>query len=271
MTGENQATAQDREDYQQLAAEHVIATEKLCAKLQIPAGARVLDIACGTGHAAIAAARRRAEVTGIDINEESLSRARIRASAEGLDNITFLNANAAAMPFADASFDYVVSSLGLVFLPDQEGAARELARVTRPDGIIALTAYTRYSLPSQVYDLNWRIFSDQPKPPRAHYEWSDGKRVGELLTPYFHAISLTYDSYDTCFASPAASFEHVSRWNPNIHNRLAQATKEQADQLRDGYIAILKRHNRATNGTFMANMDYAVITAVRSGRMPESS
>ena len=96
------ATENDRDDYQRLALDSVIVSEKLCASLAIPAGARVLDIGCGTGHTAIAAARRRAVVTGIDINERSLARARLRAEAEGLDSIEFMTVDAASMPFPDS-------------------------------------------------------------------------------------------------------------------------------------------------------------------------
>jgi ubiquinone/menaquinone biosynthesis C-methylase UbiE len=258
-------TPDDRDDYQRLAAEHVIATEKLCAGLQIPAGARVLDIGCGTGHAAIAAARRRAKVTGIDLNEQSLARARLRAEAEAVDTIDFLNADAAVMPFPEGSFDFAISSFGLVFLPDQEGATRELARVVRPGGAVAITAYTRQSIPSQVYDLVHSVFYNPRNPSRAHYEWSHGQRIGELMSRYFTAIRLAYDSYDTCFASAAASFEHVSCWNPNIRKALVHGDEAQRRRFREGYIAILDRHNRATDGSFMANMDYAVISAVRAG------
>lgn len=265
MAGPNQGRMDDLPDRQELAAAHVIATEKLCEQLQISAGARVLDIGCGTGHAAIAAARRHANVTGIDINEESLSRARRRTEVEGLSGIDFMTADAAGMPFADAGFDVAVSSFGFVFLPDQEGAARELARVVRPGGTVGLTAYTRQSIPSQIYDLVHGILQPPGKPPRAHYEWSNGPRAGELLKPYFHGIRVTYDSYDSCYMSSAESFDHVSRSNPNIRAALARCDKDQVGRFRERYIAILDRHNRATDGTFMANMDYAVISAVRAG------
>lgn len=265
MAGSIRSDLDARNDFHRLAADHVIATEKLCASHQIPAGARVLDIGCGTGNAAIAAARRRAKVTGIDLNEDALSHARVRAQAEGQDDIVFMKADAADMPFPAGSFDCVVSSFGLVFLPDQEGAARELARVVRPGGTVAITVYTWQSIPSQVYDLVHSIFQAPKKPERAHYEWSHGPRVRELLSPYFREIRVTFDAYDSCHESVVAAFDHVSHANPNIRKALATGDESQRSRFREGYIAILDRHNRATDTTFMANMDYAVISAVRLG------
>lgn len=262
---QNSRVEQQSDDQQQLAAEQVIASEKLCAAIPISAGARVLDIGCGTGSSAIAAGRRRAVVTAIDIDEQALARARVRAAAEGVPGIDFLNIDATAMPFDDGSFDVVVSTLALVFLPDQEAVARDLARVVRPGGTIALTALTRGSVPGQIYDMAGEMFPSPHRPAHAHYDWSDGKRVKQLLNPYFTAMRVQYDSFDTCFPSPAASFEHVARWNPNIRNLVARVSKQQAEAFRDRYIAILEASNRATDGTFMANVDYAVITAVRSG------
>ncbi|WP_313802294.1 methyltransferase domain-containing protein [Sphingobium sp.] len=255
--------ATSHDDYQQLAAESAVSTENLVRTLAIPAGARVLDIACGTGHAALAAARRRAVVTGIDLNAQSLERARIRAEAEGLAGIDFLEADAAKIPFEDGSFDIAISTLGLVFLPDQEAAAHELARVVRPGGLIAITAYTTNSIPSKVYDLVSGILKPPSAPARPHYAWSQGPRAGELLNPYFDAVRVQYDSYDTCFASPAASFEHLARWNPAIRMAVQQAPEAAVKTLRDGYIAILESFNRATDGSFVANMDFAVVTGVR--------
>ena len=256
----------DREDPQQLALETVIVSEKLCASLAIPAGAHVLDIGCGTGHTAIAAARRRAIVTGVDLSEHALARARLRAEAEGLSSIEFLKADAAAMPFPAAGFDYVLSTLGFVFLPDQEGAARELARVMRPGGVIALTVYTRQSLPSHIYDFLNAILKNPAAPEHPHYTWSDGAQVRELLGPYFHNIRMRLDSYDMCFPSAAAWFEHMSIWHPPTRMALQRSTSEGRQTVRDGLIGFCERYNRATDGSLMVNMDYAIITAVRTGR-----
>lgn len=252
-----------------LSADQVIVSEKLCALVAIPAGARVLDIGGGPGHsalhAAIAAGRRRAKVTAIHLREPVLERARARAKVESIDGVEFMHADAIAMPFPDASFDFVLSTLGVVFVPDQEAAAKEVARVVRPGGVIALTAFTRQCLPSQVYDLMGTIFPDAPRPQRAHYEWSDGARAGQLLNPYFHDVRLQVDSFDSCFASSATAFDLTSRWNPNIQLMLSRSTPEQIEWLRSGFISIAERTNRATDGTYMGRTDYAIITGVRAG------
>ncbi|WP_051374121.1 MULTISPECIES: class I SAM-dependent methyltransferase [Paraburkholderia] len=257
------SAADPDDDYQQLATEQALATERLIAELGFSAGTRVLDIACGTGHAALAAARRRAQVTAVDIDETSLARARRRAEAEALDGIDFQSADARAIPFADGSFDVALSTLGLVFLPDQEAAACELARVVRPGGVIALTAYTAQSIPAQVYEMVQELVKPPGRPEHPHYAWSHGPRAGALLNPWFDLVRVRYQSTDTCFPSAAASFGHVSRWNPNIRGLLTRLTAPQRQTFREGYITILERHNRATDGTFIASMDYAVITGVR--------
>lgn len=244
-------------------AELVEATERLVRSVGIPAGARVLDIGTGTGHAALAAARRRANVIGIDINEQALELARARAVAEGLTSIDFRHGDAREMPFEDGSFDYVLSTLGLVFLPDQEAAARELARIVRPGGTILLTAHTTNGVASQVYELVNDLAKDPNKPVRPHYAWSLGPRAGELLNPYFNEVRVRYDSFETCFSSPEACVESVSRSNPNIHKVLQRLPEHDAQSLRDGYLNIINSFNRATDGTYMANMDFAVITGVR--------
>ncbi len=99
-----------------------------------PAGSTVLDVATGTGHAALAAARRFCDVTGIDYVPALLAEARGRADAEGLA-VDFREADAEALPFPDDSFDYVVSVLGVMFTADHQRAAGELVRVCRPGGV----------------------------------------------------------------------------------------------------------------------------------------
>jgi SAM-dependent methyltransferase len=166
-------------DYSAVAARiHPIA-ERLCEAAHMVAGDRVLDVATGSGNAAIAAARCECDVVGIDYVPSLLERASLRALAEGLD-IDFIEADAEALPFADASFDAVLSVVGVMFAPDQERAAAELLRVCRPEGTIALASWTPEGF---VGDL-LRVVKQYAPPPagvRPPVEWGSRTRLEELL------------------------------------------------------------------------------------------
>jgi SAM-dependent methyltransferase len=166
-------------DYAAVAARiHPIA-ERLCETADLIRGARVLDVATGSGNAAIAAARRDCEVVGIDYVPGLLERARARARAEGL-RVELLEADAEALPFDDASFDAVLSVVGVMFAPDQEQAATELLRVCRPGGTIALASWTPEGF---IGDLLRTVTRYAPPPPgvRPAVEWGSAIRLTELL------------------------------------------------------------------------------------------
>ncbi len=128
-------------DYAVVGTTLQIVGETLCEALDLHAGEQVLDIAAGNGNATLAAARRWADVTSTDYVQALLERGRVRASAEGL-TVRFEQADAESLPYADASFDVVLSSFGVMFAPDQEKAAAEMARVCRPGGRIGLANWT---------------------------------------------------------------------------------------------------------------------------------
>ena len=118
-----------------------IVGEDLAEALDIRAGERVLDVAAGNGNATLAAARRFAQVTSTDYVQELLDTGRERARAEGLA-VRFQAADAEALPFADGSFDVVVSTYGCMFTPDHSRTASEMLRVTRPGGRIGMANWT---------------------------------------------------------------------------------------------------------------------------------
>ena len=128
-------------DFVVVAARIVLVAEHLCDTADLHAGWRVLDVATGSGNAAIAAARHGAEVVGVDYVPALLDCGRRRAEAEGLA-VDFVEGDAESLPFADGSFDAVTSVFGSMFAPDHAQAAAELLRVTRPGGTIALASWT---------------------------------------------------------------------------------------------------------------------------------
>jgi ubiquinone/menaquinone biosynthesis C-methylase UbiE len=115
--------------------------ESLCEAVDLEAGSRVLDVAAGSGNTSLAAARRFAHVTALDYVPALLGHASERARAEGLE-LNTVEGDAEQLPFQSATFDYALSSYGIMFAPDQERAAAEIARVVKPGGKIGLANWT---------------------------------------------------------------------------------------------------------------------------------
>ena len=138
---ERQQQAWASGDFAVVASRIVLVAEHLCDTADLQAGWRVLDVATGSGNAAIAAARHGSTAVGVDYVPALLERGRMRAEAEGLA-VALLEGDAEALPFPDGSFDAVTSVFGSMFAPDHARAAAELLRVCRPGGTIALASWT---------------------------------------------------------------------------------------------------------------------------------
>lgn len=161
MAPPNLATIKERQqatwasgDFSVVASRIVYQAEQLCETADLQAGWRVLDVATGSGNAALAAARRGCEAVGSDYVPALLERGRIRAEAEHL-SVEFVEGDAENLPFPTASFDAVTSIYGVMFAPDHERAAAELARVCRSGGRIALACWA----PAGFIGDTFRVFS----------------------------------------------------------------------------------------------------------------
>src|SRR3712207_3106577 len=166
-------------DYAVIGTTLSITGELLCEAVDLRAGQRVLDVAAGNGNATLAAARRWADVTSTDYVAALLQRGRARAAAEGLP-VTFQEADAEDLPFADASFDVVLSVFGVMFTPNQEQAAREMLRVCRPGGTIGLANWTPEGFIGHLFRTIGKYVPPPPgvKPPAL---WGTEDRLHELF------------------------------------------------------------------------------------------
>lgn len=160
--------------------------EAFIRRLNIPAGSRVLDIACGTGNTAIPLARSGCIVTGVDIATNLLEQARARAAAEGL-TVTFDEGDAEALPYPDASFDAVTTMFGAMFAPRPELVASEAARVLKPGGLLAMANWNPASFTGDMFRTG-----SKHVPPAAGLQppilWGDEATVRQRLSPYFTDI-----------------------------------------------------------------------------------
>jgi SAM-dependent methyltransferase len=253
-------------DFARAAAEQVIVGELLCRAIDIHPGERVLDVAAGSGNAALAAARRGARVTATDFVPQLLEAAARRADAEGLDLET-KEADAQSLPFADGAFDVVLSTFGVMYAADQSRAAAELLRVCRPGGRIGLTAWTPGSVMAAAQAAAARFAPFPPLPgARSPVEWGTETRVRELLGSGITDLSAQVLTTDMCAMSPAGRVEfNRSYVGPTkaIFDRLDPA----AQQTLAGELAsCLQEFNRAADGTLIAGAEYLQVTATRQPR-----
>ncbi len=160
--------------------------EAFISRLPIPPGARVLDVACGTGNTAIPLARQGAVVTGVDIAANLLVQARERASAENL-SIQFDEGDAEQLPYPDRSFDAVVTMFGAMFAPRPELVASELARVLKPGGLLAMANWNPGSFTGRMF----KVSSGHAPPPPGMLPpvlWGDDATVRQRLAAGFGDI-----------------------------------------------------------------------------------
>jgi SAM-dependent methyltransferase len=174
-------------DFAVVAARIVFQAEQLCETADLQAGWRVLDVATGSGNAALAAARRGCAAVGVDYVPALLERGRVRAAAEHL-SAEFVDGDAEDLPFPTASFDAVTSIYGVMFAPNHVRAASELARVCRSGGRIALACWTPEGFIGETFRLFSRYLPAAPglQPP---VRWGDEDYQRSLFG--VHAASLT--------------------------------------------------------------------------------
>ena len=173
-------------DYHMIGTQIQIVSELLIEALDVHSTEHVLDVATGSGNAALAAARRGCQVVGVDYVPSLLDRARRRRDAEGLD-AQFIEGDAEALPFGNDQFDVVSSVFGAMFAPNQEKTADELVRVTRSGGRIGLASWTPEGFIGQFFKVNGRHVPP-PAGVRPPLQWGTTERLSELFADVDHGF-----------------------------------------------------------------------------------
>ncbi len=231
-----------------------IVGELLCEALDIRSGSKVLDVAAGNGNVSLAAARRYCDVTSTDFVPAVLERGRMRAEAEGL-KLQFQEADAENLPFADASFDYVVSTFGVMFAPRQERASAEMMRVLKPAGKIGLACWT----PQGFVGETFRITSKYVPPPPgllAPVLWGTRQRLEELFRPAAKSIEAESRNFVNRFVSGEEWLRAMRTYLGPMRRAYEVLDENGARGMTEELLALAARFNRSGDSTLVAPAEY---------------
>jgi SAM-dependent methyltransferase len=237
--------------------------EAFVKRLGIRPGMRVLDVACGTGNSALPEARLGAEVTGVDIAPNLLEQARANASKEGLQ-IQFDEGDAEALPYADSSFDAVVTMFGAMFAPRPQLVASELTRVCRSGGFVAMANWTPTGFIGQMFKTT---ASHVPPPPgmSSPVLWGVDENVRERLGDGFSKIVTTKRPIIFAFpGSPAETVEHFRTFYGPTQKAFGALDETGQASLRNDLEQLWAKHNRVTDGSTEIESEYLEVIAVKA-------
>lgn len=249
-------------DYGMVAEGLQESAEGFLARFSVGPGTRVLDVACGTGQIAFPAAAAGARVTGIDIAPNLIARARARAVAEGLD-IRFDEGDAEALPYADGSFDLVVTLIGAMFAPRPERVAAELIRVCRPGGRIVMGNWT----PEGFVGSLFKTVGKHVPPPAtmpSPLQWGVEDIVRERLKEGIADLRLARRLYDFDYPfAPSRVVAFYRTYFGPIKRAFAALDEDGQAALHDDLERLWATHNSAGNGSTHVAAELLEVVAVR--------
>jgi ubiquinone/menaquinone biosynthesis C-methylase UbiE len=238
-------------------------SENLAEALEIVPDERVLDVACGSGNAAIAAARRAwGNTIGADFVPALLERGRERAAAERLE-IEFVEADAQDLPFDDGSFDVVLSVFGAMFAPDQERTAAELLRVTKPGGRIGMANWTP---DGSVGGMFMTVAKHAPPPPgiKPPLLWGTEERLRELFGEQVSELRVERRISRQPFRSPTHYIEFFRRFFGPVKMAFERVGADGEQALEDDLSAYLKANTSGGERAMVLEAEYLRVIATRA-------
>ncbi len=246
-------------DYAVVGTTLQIVGETLCEAVDLKAGERVLDVAAGNGNASLAAARRWADVTSTDYVGALLERAKERAQAERL-SISFREADAEALPFADGSFDVVLSTFGVMFTPNQEKSASEMARVCRKGGRIGLANWTPEGCIGQLFKTIG-VHVPPPAGLKSPALWGTDARLKELFAG--HDVKTEKRFFNFRYKSAAHFLEVFKTYYGPTNRAFAALDAAKGAALETEIVALLARLNRAGPASIVVPSEYLEVVVTK--------
>jgi ubiquinone/menaquinone biosynthesis C-methylase UbiE len=248
-------------DYATVGTTLQIVGETLCEALDLRAGQKVLDVAAGNGNVTLAAARRWCEVVSTDYVPALLERGRERAAAERLA-IEFREADAEALPFADASFDAVVSTFGVMFTADQDKAAAELIRVCKPGGKIGLANWTPDGFIGQLFKTIGK-YMPPPAGVKSPALWGTGARITEFFGAQASSIQLEQRDFVFRYRSAQHWLDVFKSYYGPLLKTFGALDPETRTALTDDLFELIKRFNRSGDKTMVVPSEYLEVVVIR--------
>jgi ubiquinone/menaquinone biosynthesis C-methylase UbiE len=248
-------------DYSVVGTTLQIVGEQLCESLDVRGGQKVLDVAAGNGNASLAAARRWCNVVATDYVPALLERARERAVAERLE-MQFREADAEALPFADESFDVVMSTFGVMFTPDQEQAAGELVRVCKRGGKIGLANWTPAGFIGQLFATIGRYVPPAPglKSPAT---WGTELKLAEYFGPHGVELGVLRRFFTFRYRSAVHWLDVFRAFYGPVQKAFAGLEHSRQVDLEHDLIALARRFNRSGDETLVLPSEYLEAVIVR--------
>ena len=248
-------------DYSVVGTTLQIVGETLCEAADVQSGEHVLDVAAGNGNATLAAARRGAGVTSTDYVGSLLDAGRARAQAERLD-VQFQTADAEELPFAPGRFDAVLSTFGVMFTADHARAAREMARVCRPGGRIAMANWTPEGFIGQLFKT---LGQHMPPPAGAKSPalWGTEAYLAELFGPAAAAIHCNRRIFNFRYRSAKHFVDVFRTWYGPVHKAFA-ALGPKGDALERDMVALIERTKRPDAAALVIPGEYLEVVVVRA-------
>jgi len=249
-------------DYAVVGTTLQIVGESLCEAMDLRSGQKVLDVAAGNGNVSLAAARRWCEVTSTDYVGALLTRGRERAAAERLD-IEFREADVEALPFANGSFDAVVSTFGCMFAPNPHRTASEMLRACRSGGKIGMANWTPDGFIGQLFKTIGKYVPPAPgaKSPAL---WGTNARIAELFDPRATSVESALRNFVFRYRTPAHWLEvFKTYYGPVLKTFGALEPAAQAALERD-LMTLIDRFNRSGDGSMVVPSEYLEIEITRN-------